>query len=49
MFKQLEENLNEYRQQREQLRAQLQAVTGAIQALERLQQEVHSGDEQNSD
>ncbi|MCH8517476.1 MAG: hypothetical protein LAT68_14215 [Cyclobacteriaceae bacterium] len=46
---QLHEHLTEYRKQRDELQRQLIALTGAIQALERLQQETTDGDEQNSD
>lgn len=35
----IQQQLHEYKQQREQLRAQLQAINGAIQALERLLKE----------
>ena len=42
------DHLQEYRQQLEQVERQAAALRGAIQALERLQQEEQSGDSQNS-
>lgn len=43
----IDQHIQEYRQQQEQLRRQLIALDGAIQALERLKGET-DGDSQNS-
>ena len=48
MTQTLTHHLTEYRAQIEQLQRQIIALTGAIQALERLQKEEQNGDSQDS-